>query len=251
MEFFVLTIVIIILYFIAKNYKTEDFKNINLKRKEFFRGDILNHEAGLLVALLAKVAKADGKVGELEAELIKHTLNDISSHFENSDEVRGRLKELYNKEKDNFSNLITLCDRLYILTKNSYETRVKYLEYLLNLAFIDGEFSKSEREITEDIAQALRIEQTDYLKIILKLEAFFKNAKEQEKVSLDKAYEILNSNSNDDDNTIKKKYRDLVKQNHPDIISGRGESQNKIDEATKKLQEINEAYEIIKKSRGI
>lgn len=35
MEFLVLTIVIIILYFIGKNYRTEDFKNINLKRKEF------------------------------------------------------------------------------------------------------------------------------------------------------------------------------------------------------------------------
>ncbi|QEZ89238.1 TerB family tellurite resistance protein [Aliarcobacter cibarius] len=250
MEFLVLTIVIIILYFIGKNYRTEDFKNINLKRKEFFRGDVLNHEAGLLVALLAKVAKADGKVGELEAELIKHTLNDISSHFENQEEVRGRLKELYNGEKDNFSNLIMLCERLYILTKNDYERRLTYLDYLLNLAFIDGDFSRTEREITEDIAQALKIENKDYAQLISKLEAFHINMKEQDELSLEKAYTILNSSSSDDDNTIKKKYRELVKENHPDIISGRGESQNKIDEATKKLQEINEAYEIIKKSRG-
>lgn len=251
MEFLVLAVAIVILFFIGKNYKTEQFKNINLKRKEFFSGDILNHEAGLLVALLAKVAKADGKVGELEAELIKHTLNDISSHFENSEEVRGRLKELYNNEKDNFSNLLILCDRLYSLTKNSYETRLTYLEYLLNLAFIDGEFSKAEKEITEDIAQALKIEQNDYFSFISKLEAFYTNSKEQQALSIEKAYEVLNSNPNDDDASIKKKYRDLVKENHPDIISGRGESQNKIDEATKKLQEINEAYEIIKKSRGV
>jgi hypothetical protein len=50
--------------FIGKNYKTEEFKNINLKQKDRFRGDLLNHEAGLLVALMAKVAKADGKVCE-------------------------------------------------------------------------------------------------------------------------------------------------------------------------------------------
>ena len=91
MEFLVLIIVITILVFIGKNYKTEEFKNINLTKKEVFRGDILNHEAGLLVALLSKVAKADGKVGELEAELIKHTLTDISSHFQNSEELRERL----------------------------------------------------------------------------------------------------------------------------------------------------------------
>ena len=137
------------------------------------------------------------------------------------------------------------------MTKNNYESRLTYLEYLLNLAFIDGSFSKTEREITEDIAQALKIEQNDYLSIISKLESFHENVKKHEELSIEKAYSILNSSSSDDDNTIKKKYRDLVKQNHPDIISGRGESQNKIDEATKKLQEINEAYEIIKKSRGV
>ena len=42
-----------------------------------------------------------------------------------------------------------------------------------------------------------------------------------------------------------------MKKHHPDIISGQGAAQNIIDEATKKLQEINEAYEIIKKDRGI
>lgn len=57
MELIVLAVVIIILFFIGKNYKTEEFKNINLKRKERFDGDLLNHEAGLLVALMAKVQK--------------------------------------------------------------------------------------------------------------------------------------------------------------------------------------------------
>src|SRR5574344_2515310 len=251
MEFLVLTIVIIILYFIGKNYRTEDFKNINLKRKEFFRGDVLNHEAGLLVALMAKVAKADGKVGELEAELIKHTLTDISSHFENSEEVRGRLKELYNIEKDNFSNLITLCSRVYSLTKTDYKKRLKYMEYLLNLAFIDGDFSKQEQEITEDIAQALKIEQKDYINLISNFENFYKNRANEKALSLEKAYEILESNPNDDDSTLKKNYRNLVKKYHLDIITGQGASQNIIDEATKKLQEINEAYEIIKRNRGI
>ena len=41
---------------------------------------------------MAKVAKADGKVGELEAEILKHTFTDISTHFENSQEVRDGLK---------------------------------------------------------------------------------------------------------------------------------------------------------------
>ena len=92
MEILVILIVITILYFIGKNYKTEEFVNINLKRKDKFEGDLSNHEAGLLISLMAKVAKADGRVCELEAELLKHTFNDIASHFENSDEIRDKLK---------------------------------------------------------------------------------------------------------------------------------------------------------------
>jgi len=250
MEIVVLLIVGFILYIIAKNYKTEKFQNINLRIKENFDGDLLHHEAGLLIALMAKVAKADGKVCELEAELLKHTFNDISSHFENNEEVREKLKVLYIEEKKSFDNTLEICQSLYTLTKFDYSKRVKIMEYLLNLAFIDKEFSNAERMIVEDISNALKIKTQDFENIINTFEAFYLNQASSNALSLEKAYEILESNSSDDDNVIKKNYRKLVKQYHPDIMSGRGESQNIIDEATIKLQEINEAYELIKKDRG-
>ena len=251
MEIIVILVVIAILFFIGRNYKTEEFKNINLKRKDKFEGDLLNHEAGLLVALMAKVAKADGKVCELEAELLKHTFNDISSHFENSDEIRDKLKSLYAKEKQSFDNMINICEKLYSLTKNDYNKRAKIMEYLLNLAFIDKEFSDTEKMITEDISNALKIRKEDFERLIETFKAFYTQQAASKAISLEKAYEVLESNINDDNSTLKKNYRNLVKKHHPDIISGQGAAQNIIDEATKKLQEINEAYEIIKKDRGI
>jgi DnaJ like chaperone protein len=251
MEVIVILVVIAILFFIGKNYKTEEFKNINLKRKDKFEGDLLHHEAGLLVALMAKVAKADGKVCELEAELLKHTFNDISSHFENSEEIREKLKILYAKEKESFDNMIVICEKLYNLTKNDYNKRAKIMEYLINLAFIDKEFSKTEKMIVEDISNALKIRKEDFENIIATFEAFYAQQANNKAISLEKAYEILDSNISDDAATLKKNYRTLVKKHHPDIISGQGASQNIIDEATKKLQEINEAYELIKKDRGL
>jgi DnaJ like chaperone protein len=251
MEIIVILVVIAILFFIGKNYKTEEFKNINLKRKDKFEGDLLNHEAGLLVALMAKVAKADGKVCELEAELLKHTFNDISSHFENSEEIRDKLKLLYAKEKQSFDNMISICEKLYSLTINDYNKRAKIMEYLLNLAFIDKEFSDTEKMITEDISNALKIKKEDFERLIATFKAFYTQQAASKAISLEKAYEVLQSNVNDDNATLKKNYRNLVKKHHPDIISGQGAAQNIIDEATKKLQEINEAYEIIKKDRGI
>ena len=251
MELIVLAVVIIILFFIGKNYKTEEFKNINLKRKEIFHGDLLHHEAGLLVALMAKVSKADGKVCELEAEVLKHTFTDISSHFENADEVREKLKKLYDIEKNSFDNLIDICNKLYNLTRNEYHKRVKIMEYLLNLAFIDKEFSDAEKMITEDISNALKIKIEDFNNLINTFEAFYAQQASNKALSLEKAYEILESKQSDDAATLKKNYRNLVKKHHPDIISGQGAAQNIIDEATRKLQEINEAYELIKKDKGI
>ena len=251
MEIVVLLVVIAILFFIGKNYKTEEFKNINLKRKDRFDGDLLHHEAGLLVALMAKVSKADGKVCELEAEVLKHTFTDISSHFENSEEIREKLKKLYDNENHSFDNLIDICNKLYNLTKHEYHKRVKIMEYLLNLAFIDKEFSSTERMITEDISNALKIKIEDFNNLINTFESFYAQQASNKAISLEKAYEILESNPADDAATLKKNYRSLVKKHHPDIISGQGAAQNIIDEATKKLQEINEAYELIKKDKGI
>lgn len=251
MEIVVLLVVIAILFFIGKNYKTEEFKNINLKTKDRFEGDLLHHEAGLLVALMAKVSKADGKVCELEAEVLKHTFNDISSHFENHEEIRGKLKALYENEKHSFDNLIDICNKLYNLTKHEYHKRVKIMEYLLNLAFIDKDFSPTEKMITEDIANALKIKTEDFNNLINTFEAFYAQQASNKAISLEKAYEILESNPADDAATLKKNYRSLVKKHHPDIISGQGAAQNIIDEATKKLQEINEAYELIKKDKGL
>jgi DnaJ like chaperone protein len=251
MKLIVLLIIGVILYIIAKNYKTEKFKNINLKFKEKFEGDLLQHEAGLLVALMAKVAKADGKVCELEAELLKHTFTDISSHFENHEEIRTKLKDLYNKEKESFDNTLLICEKLYNLTKFDYTKRVKIMEYLLNLAFIDKEFSDTERMITEDISNALKIKKSDFENLVNTFKAFYAQQASSKALSLEKAYEILESKVTDDNSILKKNYRTLVKKHHPDIISGQGASQSIIDEATKKLQEINEAYEMIKKDRGI
>ena len=251
MEILVILVVITILYFIGRNYKTEEFQNINLKTKDRFEGDLQNHEAGLLVALMAKVAKADGKVCELEAELLKHTFNDISSHFQNSEEIREKLKTLYSKEKESFDNMIVICEKLYSLTRNDYAKRMKIMEYLLNLAFIDKEFSKTEKMIMEDISNALKIKIEDFNKLVNTFQTFYSQQASNKAISLEKAYEVLESNSSDDAATLKKNYRTLVKKHHPDIISGQGAAQNIIDKATTKLQEINEAYEIIKKDRGI
>ncbi len=249
MKLLILIIVGFIFYMINRGYKAEDFKNIKIDSKQKLKGNLEDHEAGLLIALMAKVAKADGKVCELEAELLSHTFTDISSHFEESESVREQLKEIYKNEMKSFDNTVEICQKYLKLTKRDYTKRLKVMEYLLNLAFIDANFSKTELMITEDISNSLEIKRSDFERLVAQFEQFYASIKDHKVNNLQKAYEVLGVNKEDDMAIVKKKYRNLVKENHPDIITGQGASQSIIDQATKKLQEINESYELIKKDK--
>ncbi len=246
----VLLIVGFIFFMLNRNYRSSDFEKIKVDGKQKFQGNLEEHEAGLLVAMMAKVAKADGKVSELEAEILSHTFTDISNHFENSEEVREQLKSIYKKEMNSFENTIDVAKKYLKLTKREYAKRLKVMEYLLNLAFIDNDFSKTEFMITEDIANTLEIKKADFEQLIASFEHFYASKQNTKELSLQKACEVLGVSLDDDMAAIKKSYRKLVKENHPDIVAGSGASQSIIDEATAKLQEINEAYEILKKEKN-
>lgn len=250
MTYVIIAVVIVVFYLLTKNYQTEAYQHINVDVKQTLKGDLREHEAGLLVSLMAKVAKADGRVCELEAELLKHTFTDIARVFENSDTVRDELKAIYQQEMQSFDNTLVVSQKYLKLTKNDYTKRLKVMEYLLNLAFIDNEFSQTEFMITEDIANALEIRRADFERLISAFEQFYANKATQTQMGIKNAYAILGADENEDMESIKKKYRALVKEYHPDILMGQGKDQSIIDAATTKLQEINEAYEMIKKERN-
>lgn len=251
MEIIIFIVVVIIFVLLNKDYHKQDFRHIKINVKQKLQGDLREHEAGLLIALMAKVAKADGNVCELEAELLSNIFTDISLVFENDKEIRVELKEIYAREKESFNNTIEIAKKYHKLTKSDYQKRLKVLEYLLNLAFIDGEFSETEYMIIEDIANAIEIKQNDLQGLISRFEAYINSKKNQAKMDVGKAYETLEINEIASNDELKKQYRKLVKQYHPDVITGQGADQTTIDKATNKLQEINEAYEMIKRHRGI
>ncbi|MEJ2373405.1 MAG: DnaJ domain-containing protein, partial [Sulfurimonas sp.] len=118
----------------------------------------------------------------------------------------------------------------------------------IQLAFADGIVTEAEEDLLKLIAETLRINPQIYHKIFDEFEKIVYNAHPQE--STQNAYEVLGVNESDDMKTIKKAYRNLVKQYHPDIIKSQTDSEAYLEEATRKTQEINQAYEMIKKSRG-
>jgi len=122
------------------------------------------------------------------------------------------------------------------------------LTFLINLAYIDGNLSHAEENLIIKIAAFLEISGSEVEGIMQRFAAMF-NANASQS-SLDDAYAVLGARREDDLDTIKKKYRVLVKKYHPDIMKAKGASEEYISDATKKVQEINTAYEMVKKAKN-
>ena len=224
------------------DYSKEAFKNFSVSYES-----IKSSELGLFVALVAKVAKADGKVDALEAQLIGIMFDDISGVFPEPERTKDILKQIFNEEKEISTNTQELAQRLSQATKKDKAKEQQFMGFLIQLAFVDGEVSESEEDILATIAEALKFDPKAYHAIFDQFEQMMKNVKPQNNVA--DAYAVLGVSETDDMATIKKAYRKLVHQYHPDIIKSQGKDEAYMKEATAKTQEINQAYEMIKDAR--
>ena len=211
-------------------------------------------EAKFLVSLLAKVAKSDGRVSELEARLITQVLDDLSQKVSGVSGVREYLKEVYNSQKENVDNAYETARNYKRAFNLNYDTSVARLTFFLNLAYIDGEFNKSEQDVIRNIAYGFGIDKETLDEIIYKFDSFYGSrfgADHDEMSQENDAFEVLGLSKNASLDEIKARYKELVRQYHPDILMGRGESKEVIERSTKKLQEINEAYGRLKEKFGV
>ncbi|WP_462107739.1 TerB family tellurite resistance protein [Campylobacter concisus] len=211
-------------------------------------------EAKFLVSLLAKVAKSDGRVSELEARLITQVLDDLSQKVSGVSGVREYLKEVYNSQKENVDNAYETARNYKRAFNLNYDTCVARLTFFLNLAYIDGEFNKSEQDVIRNIAYGFGIDKETLDEIIFKFDSFYGSrfGADHDEISQENdAFEILGLSKNASLDEVKARYKELVRQYHPDILMGRGESKEVIERSTKKLQEINEAYGRLKEKFGV
>lgn len=250
-EILIVIAIAFIIYLLARNVKIET----HTYSRNQFAGFKLTKEAlayselGLFTALCAKVAKADGKVDGLEAELIGNMFNDISSLFPDPAKTKELLKEIFNEEKDAPHNLDRVAQALYDTLKNDPHKRQKMVEFLINLTYIDGTLSQSEEEMVHRIGYYMGFSEEQIASMMERFGSFHRHSVKEN--SIDQAYALLGISAEATNDEVKKAYRALVREYHPDIIKSQGASDDYLKEATEKVQEINAAYEMIKKARGI
>jgi DnaJ like chaperone protein len=186
-----------------------------------------------LLVLMACIMKADGHVDKAELAVVKKFL---VANFgeEGALEALQILKNLLNQNIDETEVAMQIGVNL------NYSSKLELLHLLFNIAYADGEVVASELATIQRIANIFRIDRLDLESI---------KAPYMKQVDRDWAYKSLEIEPTATDEEIKKAYRRMAMKYHPDKVNDLGEDVKK--SATEKFRSVNEAYESLKKQRGI
>jgi len=191
------------------------------------RGD---YAASLLV-LIAAVMKADGRVMKSELEYVRRYF--VTRFGEDTaSEAVVMLRDILKQEIPLRDVSRQLSERL------EYSYRLEMLHFLFGIASADGRVSDSENQVINKIAGFMSITDSDFQSI----RAMFVS-------ETDSAYKILEIESTASDDEVKKAFRNMAMKYHPDKVGHLGEDFKKV--ANEKFRKVQEAYDKVKKERGI
>lgn len=253
---------------IKDNYNFCGNCGTKIEKKEIdYYAEVLNNLDGLLIAIVAKLSKLDGRICKSESEYISGLFTLLIENFKHKTyipNIREIYKKILDNEKNDFYNIEVLCKKLNQLNILEKE-KIFVIEILLELAHIDSKYHEDEENFIIKIVHYLNLDFKIYQSMkskYTKSESDNNQSKEENNfkdnaktfngsLTLKESFEILESKENDTNKVIKDNYRRLAKQYHYDSIVSKDLPKDLIDFAEEKLKMINSAYEKVKKYKGI
>ncbi len=201
------------------------------KAKSVRSGTLRGDYAASLLVLIAAVMKADGRVMKSELDYVKRYF--VSRFGEDTaTEAIVMLRDILKQE-------IPLRDVTNQLSQRlDYSYRLEMLHFLFGIASADGSVSDAENIVINRISGYMSINDSDFQSI----RAMFVS-------QTDASYKILEIEPTSSDDDVKKAYRRMAMKYHPDKVSHLGGDFKKV--AHEKFRKVQEAYEQIKKERGL
>jgi len=183
-----------------------------------------------LIVLSAKLSKADGQVSKEELIAVRNKLKIPENEIE-------QVGKIFNKAKQESAGYEPYAQQIAQIYKNNPNVLEEVINILFYIAEADGNVSKSELDMMQHIAQIFGLNQSQF------------NSIKESRKSSDKLnpYVVLGSNPEEDLQTIRKKYLQLSKENHPDMLISKGVPKEVIEESKKKMRAINSAWDQIQK----
>jgi DnaJ like chaperone protein len=211
----------------------------------------------MILYVYVQLAKCeDNSISKKEEEAIKSTIDNfikmiskaekksINSFTELHSEILKEYVKIKKQNSDNLANIITAFSK---------ESQSRKEELMLGFVMYSaiGRFSNKKKELLFQISRLLNYPVDEVEKMI---DFIFKGESKTDSESTkyyekNNPYDILGCNKNDSMEIIKKQYKKLIKKYHPDYLKSKDIDEAFIKFANEKIQEISEAYDIIKKNR--
>lgn len=200
-------------------------------------------------SLMGRLAKSDGRISEQEIQQAEHFMGEMGL----TQEHRDQAIVLFKKGAEASFDLESMLSDFQQYCAPHPKLSHMLLIYLIGMAMADGEVHSAEEQILRHVATALNVSPRAFEQLLQQLKAQQRFSGQGAGVSsadaIGEAYKALGVTADMNDKDIKKAYRRLMSQYHPDKLIAEGMPEDMIKVATEKSQEIQSAYELIKKHR--
>lgn len=188
-------------------------------------------------SMLAKLAQADGRVSPEEIQTIEDFMSQELNLSLESKRFAVEIFETALRSETPFQDFAT---QFYHHFHHQPQLLDLMIDVLLRVSIADSTFSDSEQRLISSAAQIFNFSEQKYEEL-----------KSRYGLGCNKYYAILGTDNNATNEEIKKQYRKLVKEYHPDRIASKGLPEEFNQFAHDKFREIQEAYDAVKQERGI
>ncbi len=201
-------------------------------------------------SVMGHIAKTDGHVSTEEISLA----NRVMKQMELTSDMRAKAIKLFQQGKQTDFPLDDVLTQFYKECHRRTDLIRMFLQIQLQEAFADGTLVVSEEKLLLHICNRLRISRFEYERFKIQLQAQQRfqgrgsyTPRAPQKTSLQDAYGVLGLTPSASKADVKKAYRRLMSQNHPDKLVAKGLPEEMMRLAKEKTQKISKAYETIQK----
>ncbi|WP_163134523.1 co-chaperone DjlA [Agarivorans sp. Alg241-V36] len=205
-------------------------------------------------AVLGHIAKSKGVVTQQEIQVA----NFLMDQMRLQGEARRQAQDAFRQGKDADFPLEEQISQFVSAVNGRRDLLQMFMEIQLQGVFADGVIDDSEHALLKRVAKALGFSEPELQAMISRWEAELKfhrhgggqrQSAQSSAKQLEEAYQILGVSQQDSDQQIKRAYRKLMTQHHPDKLVAKGLPPEMMELAKQRTQDIQQAYELVKQQR--
>ncbi len=200
-------------------------------------------------SVLGHLAKIDGRVSRAEIQMTQSVMEQMQLN----EQQRSLARRLFNEGKQADFDLDAVLEQ-FVQVCHRRQTLLRiFLEILVQAALVDGQLDPTEEALLQKICRHIGFSDQELAHLVAMVRAARGGADGHTMSPQDelaKAYDILGIKEDSSDSEVKRAYRRLLSQHHPDKLVAKGLPEEMMKIATEKTREIRKAYELIKKQRG-